>query len=127
MKLRLRGGSVRLRLTQGEVRRFAETGVVNESVSLGAGATLAFRLVKGLVEGVAVSFQTNVVTVSVPAELAEQWTSGTALGFEAHVPDGAGGTLFVLVEKDLACLSPRPHEDDSDAFPNPKTSCADPA
>jgi hypothetical protein len=126
MKLRLRAGSLRLRLSQGEVRRFAETGEVEETVSFGPARSLTYRLVKHLDETVTVRFEEAVLTVAVPTAIAEAWVVGAALGFEATVATHDGGTLFVLVEKDLACLTPRPHEDDSDAFPNPKTSCGDP-
>jgi hypothetical protein len=36
---------------------------------------------------------------------------------------GDGKTLRILVEKDFACLTKPPHEDDADAFPNPNKSC----
>ena len=39
---------------------------------------------------------------------------------EGVQPNGNGEGLRVLVEKDFPCLTARPNEDDSDAFPWPE-------
>ena len=44
MKLRIKGPSLRLRLTQGEVRALADAGQVQEAVPFGAGVNLTYRL-----------------------------------------------------------------------------------
>jgi hypothetical protein len=56
--------------------------------------------------------------VHVASDVARAWANGDEVGFEGLV-----GPLRVLVEKDYACLTERPHEDDADAFPNPNKSC----
>ena len=44
MKLRIKGDSLRLRLTQGEVRELAQRGVVSDQVRFGPGAHLTYRI-----------------------------------------------------------------------------------
>ncbi len=44
MKLRIKGDSLRLRLTQGEVTALDTGGVVEEKVRFGGGAALIYRL-----------------------------------------------------------------------------------
>ena len=46
MKLRIKGPSLRLRLTQGEIRALAEHGTVEEEVPFGPGVRLVYRLKK---------------------------------------------------------------------------------
>lgn len=46
MKLRIRAGSLRLRLTQGEVQEPAEHGTV-ERIQFGGGVALTYRLTPG--------------------------------------------------------------------------------
>ena len=121
MKLRIRGDSIRLRLTQGEVAALAEGGIVEESTGFGearfsyaitfGGASLAAKLAGPRIE------------VSLPADVGRAWAAGDTVGIEGVQPAGEGRTLRILVEKDFACLTTRPHEDDADAFPNPNTTC----
>jgi hypothetical protein len=63
------------------------------------------------------------LVVLVPRAVAATWSTGDALGLEASQPVADGATLRILVEKDLACVTPRAGEDDRDAFPNP-AGCA---
>ncbi|HNY40926.1 MAG TPA: hypothetical protein PKJ41_11040, partial [Bryobacteraceae bacterium] len=44
MKLRVKGNSLRLRLTRPEVVRLREDGLVEESADFGAGATFVYRV-----------------------------------------------------------------------------------
>lgn len=124
MKLRIRDDSVRLRLTRGEVASLVEGGRVDAEVRFGPapGERLSYSIVLGGTSLVA-RFSDGRIEVSVPEASARSWASSDVVGFE-HVQEvGGGRTLRILVEKDFACLTTRPHEDDADAFPNPKASC----
>ncbi|MBX3206565.1 MAG: hypothetical protein KF764_15945 [Labilithrix sp.] len=122
MKLRIRGDSIRLRLSQGEVAALAEGGIVEESIGFGPDVALSYAIAFG---GTTLSATLSGprVEVSVPADVARAWAASDAVGLEGAQDIGQGRTLRILVEKDFACLTTRPHEDDADAFPNPKTSC----
>jgi hypothetical protein len=124
MKLRVRGNSIRLRLTKGEVSAFAEHGRVEDAVTFGGGARLAYVLaVDERAGGMHASFDGRAVTVSLPPALAREWASSERVGVEAEQRLDDGSVLRLLVEKDFACLVTRPGEDDSDAFANPNESC----
>ncbi len=125
MKLRTRAGSLRLRLTRGEVDALASRGLVEESVVVGPGGD--GRLVYALVASTAARDVTARlagarITVELPAALAREWAASEQVGIEAVQAVGSGDaatTLTILVEKDFACLAPRAGEDDADAYPHP--------
>lgn len=119
MKLRLRDDSIRLRLTRGEVERFAAAGRVEARVHFPAGAALAYALCQDAhAAGLEAAFADGVVTVTVPAALAQTWAASDRVALSGEQPL-AEGVLRILVEKDFACLAPREGEDDADAFPHP--------
>ena len=113
MKLRLHSGTLRLRLSQSEVARLAETGVVEDTISFAPGQTLCYALEAGPAERIGASFAGNRVRVVVPAAAARMWIESDQTGIE-----GTDSPLRVLVEKDFQCVHPAT-EGDADAFPNP--------
>ena len=121
MKLRIRGNSIRLRLSQGEVERFATEGKVEDSVEFAPGQrTFTYALESdGHRENVAAEYADDRLCVYVPARVASEWSTSEQVGFGS--PEGAVGPR-VMVEKDFACLTPRTGEDESDMFPHPQTA-----
>lgn len=118
MKLRIKGNSLRLRLSQTELAQFADSGAVEDRIEFGPGRHLRYGLKRGTDGGLAVEFSGGVITVAVPAADAARWT-GTdlvSLRGEHPLPDGA---LNLLIEKDFQCLAPRADEDESDLFAHP--------
>jgi hypothetical protein len=119
MKLRVRGNSIRLRLTQREVADLVATGRVEETTSFASGARFGYAITcEKAVTSLAASFRGGVVHVSVPVHEARDWAASDRVGIEAEQPVD-GGTLRLLVEKDFACLQQRAGDDDRDTFPNP--------
>lgn len=113
MKLRIRGNSIRLRLTQGEVDRLICDGGVGESVDLGA-PRFSYSLKLEDRDSVGADFEGGEITVRIPADQAENWASSERVGIE-----GTQGEVAILIEKDFACLNPGRGEDESNMFPNP--------
>lgn len=123
MKLRVRDGSVRLRLTKSEVAALAEDGRVESSLSFGGGRALRWSLaIDPSADAVRAALDGASVAVTLPPAVAREWTSSDRVGVEGEqrVDDGV---LRILVEKDFACLTVRAGEDDSDAYANPNESC----
>ncbi len=123
MKLRIRGDSLRLRLTRGEIRQLRDTGCVIETIHLGANS-LDYALRSADVDAPVASFDERCVTVTLPRAQANAWADGDEVGIAATqvlAPSGsfAGGSLSLLIEKDFQCLAPRDGEQDLDTFPNP--------
>ena len=123
MKLRIRGDSIRLRLTQTEVARLAEEGRVEESTHFGPDERFTYAIAFGAESTLSARLSPRGIEVTVPGEVARAWAASDSVGIEGARELGDGKTLRILVEKDFACLTKRPHEDDADAFPNPNTSC----
>jgi hypothetical protein len=127
MKLRIKGSSLRLRLTQGEVHSLETTGEVAEQVHFGGGARLTYRLrtdTKG--QDISASYGDNVIDIRVPRETAVTWSRTDQVTL-SHVEAVTDGELRIVIEKDWNCLAPRSEEDESDNFPHPETGTAGPA
>ena len=120
MKLRIKGDSLRLRLTQAEMRSLAERGEVEDRVSFPGGAALKYRLrVSDKDDYISATYESNLIDVLIPKPLAERWWGTDLVTLSASQPLTAGELRLVL-EKDWACLAPRAGEDESDQFPHPE-------
>ena len=126
MKLRIKGASVRLRLTQTEVKTFEETGVWSDETPL-PGGRLKYTLLRSESDSdMSASWVSDPIgaclTVVIPEPMATEWKAPNAISMRGSVdvPDGPVTTL--LVEKDFACLD-NTEEDQSDNFPNPNAIC----
>jgi hypothetical protein len=126
MKLRIRGNSIRLRLTQSEVARIENSEIVSETLSFGGlgdkTSTLTYSLESSdEVSELEARFENQRIRVFVPRSLSTRWTSSSEVSIKKKHDLGRGETLSILVEKDFVCLKPREFEfeDESDLFKNP--------
>jgi hypothetical protein len=120
MKLRIKGPTLRLRLTQAEMQALLDEGAVEERVPFAPGVSLVYRVKRdAAAREVSASFRNGVVEVLVPDGKAREWctTALVTLAHEQALPEGA---LRITLEKDFACLAPREGEDESDNFPHPE-------
>jgi hypothetical protein len=119
MKLRIKGATLRLRLTQGEIRALHEHGQVEEQVPFAPGVSLIYRLRKdAAARQIGASYRGNVVEILVPAATADEWCANQQVTL-AQLQAVGGAQLNITLEKDFACLAPRAGEDESDNFPHP--------
>ncbi len=125
MKLRIKGDSIRLRLSQGEVAKVAAGESVEERTRFPGGVALVYRLraAKAATQ-VGATFAGGVVDVTMPTAEVAEWARTERVSLSGDQALGDGGVLKLLVEKDFACLMPREGEDESDNFPHPKTGSA---
>ncbi len=140
MKIRIKGNSIRLRLTRTEVSAIENGRAVTESVSFGAGVRLDYSLVPltHLEPGqeptaMRAEFDRQSIRILVPRESSERWArSETEVSLQHRQPLREGdestgsplrpsASLELLIEKDFCCLKPRglQQEDESDLFVNP--------
>ncbi|MBS0580405.1 MAG: hypothetical protein JSR36_14210 [Proteobacteria bacterium] len=120
MKLRIKGASLRLRLTQAEVRALAAEGQVEEQVPFAGNARFTYRLSRDAgVASLEARFSGGVLAVRIPEAQARHWCTSEDVTLSASEAVGAD-TLRITVEKDFACLAPRSDEDESDNFPHPQ-------
>ena len=123
MKLRLRGNSLRLRLTKSEVVQLADAGVVSETTGFGPSPEQQLHYclrVIPMTSALIVTFTERRIEVGLPSFLAQQWMRTEQISLHAEQAIDAEQILSILVEKDFVCLQPRVNEDDQDGFPNPK-------
>lgn len=120
MKLRILGDSLRLRLSQSDVRALIDEGQVESAVHFGPGQVLRYvlRLDPGAAELQSV-YADDAIVVRVPAERGRAWARGDEVGMAGEQRVADGRELSLLVEKDFKCLTPREGEEAYDGFPNP--------
>lgn len=123
MKLRIKGNSIRLRLSQSEVSDFEKSGSIEERTIFPSGSALVYTLARGDHDEFQVELAGSNVIISVPHDIASKWCQGNEVGMDSFIPLTDDQTLRVLIEKDFACLTDRDHEDESDNFPNPNVTC----
>lgn len=120
MKLRIRGNSIRLRLTQGEVAQLTTDGRVEDAIWFGGDEhRLKYTITSSEdCENVTSKFQNKEITILVPTNVVSEWANSEQVGIEGSqtIRDGE---LNILVEKDFACLKPRHGEEEADTFANP--------
>jgi hypothetical protein len=119
MKLRIKGNSVRYRLTKTDVATFAEKGYVEERTQFGTGVFIYAMKVSDEVAMTA-TLGNNLIMMSIPATMAKEWTETEQVGMQASIALGASGDqLSLLIEKDFKCLDDV-DEDQSDNYDNPR-------
>ena len=116
MKLRIKGDSLRMRLSQAEVDEFANNGMVSDDICFGE-SSLHYSLKKSATFNA--SLDNHKIVVEVPIHKGDDWAHSDQVGIEADVDCGEGKILKLLIEKDFKCLTDRPNEDESDLFTNP--------
>lgn len=112
MKIRIKGNSLRYRLTKSDVNRFAEEGYLQEVTNFGT-QSLIYALRRSTVDDLEVAFRDNKITLYMPGKMAYDWATGDIVGFECNKDD-----FYLLIEKDFKCLD-NVAEDQSDNYPNP--------
>ena len=123
MKLRIRGNTLRLRLSRSEVDLVGQGKEVEESTSFPGGGKLQYVLRQSPAKTSVV--KTNVgdkscINVIVDQNKAKEWAESEKVGLFGAEPLVLGD-LELLIEKDFACLNPREGSEDSDSYPNPAT------
>jgi len=112
MKIRIKGNSLRYRLTKRDVELFTQNGYIEETIDFGNQA-LIYALQQNKLNNLSAIFENNKITLFMPQEMAKEWTSTNRVGFE-----NTNNSIYLLVEKDFQCLD-NVAEDQSDNYPNP--------
>ncbi|WKN42561.1 DUF7009 family protein [Tunicatimonas pelagia] len=123
MKLRIKGNSLRLRLTQAEVQRISEGESVREVMNIGGGnPSFIYSLtIHANQLPVAVVYQNHEIHVTISRQVSRQWATTNQISIEENIPTEDRHSLHVLIEKDFRCLH-RNVQDEPDQFPNPKAT-----
>jgi hypothetical protein len=125
MKLRIKGESLRLRVSRTDLERLMLEGRIEESIHFGVrpDEKWTYALELGAKEAaISMRFADNEVAVLLSKSEAKKWVETETVGIYGEVQGGAG-SLELIVEKDFACLD-RQDEENADTFPNPKAGRA---
>ncbi len=122
MKLRIKGNSLRIRLTKTEVSELAETGYLQEQ-TIFPNNRLVYALQKADdAELLSATFENNKITLHAPAAFIKDWPANNVVGLKTKMPLPNNDHLFLLIEKDFVCLDDTT-EDQSDNYENPNKTC----
>lgn len=120
MKLRIKGNSLRVRITPSEMARLLETGRIDETIHFASdeNAYLTYALEHAPeAPAISVRYSPNEVAVVLSSAEAHRWSSGQDIGLYGETAT-TRGPLQLAVEKDFACLDKNDAEN-VDTFPNP--------
>jgi hypothetical protein len=112
MKIRIKGNSLRFRLTRVDLLSLTETGYVEDKIDF-IGKSLFYGLEIKSDGDLSVTFSNNAITLFMPEFMMQDWENEDRIGFESH-----DGKVHLLVEKDFTCLD-KVNEDQSNNYPNP--------
>ena len=122
MKIRIKGNSIRMRLSKSEVNRLGSEGYLEEQTQfVGSALIYALRSMKDT-EQLSADFSDNKITVFAPEAFLKSWPQNEVVGIDANMPLLNTGSLYILIEKDFVCLDAT-SEDQSDNFENPNKTC----
>jgi hypothetical protein len=125
MKIRIKGNSIRYRLTKTEVANFGKNRFLEEKTEFLNGPSFHYRLEKKTdIENLEASFSGNMICIFVPENMAAEWTTTDVIGFDTKMNIGGEKELFLLIEKDFVCLD-HTFEDQGDNYENPNKSLPD--
>lgn len=118
MKLRIKGNSIRFRLTKPEVDYFGKEGYLEEKTEFGNNTFVYAMQSNQDAKELTAEFSDTKITLLIPSNLSDKWVNTNQVGLENEMEIGSGKQLFLLIEKDFKCLD-NTIEDQSDNYPNP--------
>lgn len=124
MKLRIKGDSLRLRVSRSEVARLHSGACLEETIhfSPDPDSRLTYSLQQEpSVSSPSIRYTENKVAILIPPSQAMRWCATDQIGISENISLGELGTLALLVEKDFACLD-RSEKENEDTFENPHSA-----
>jgi hypothetical protein len=118
MKLRIKGNTIRLRLTKSEVDFFEKENHIKEETDFGNSVFSYSLITDANAAVITAQLYDNTVTVTIPKANAIEWFTTNMVGLNAEMEIGSGRKLYILIEKDFKCLD-ETVEDQSDNYDNP--------
>jgi hypothetical protein len=125
MKLRIKGNSLRFRISPTEMARLLEHGRIEDTIHFGfeQEAKLTYALEHAPEAGkIAARYTRQEVTVAIPTAKARAWAEGQEVGLYGE-SETRTGVLELAIEKDFACLD-KGDDLNADTYPNPKQGAA---
>lgn len=121
MKIRIKGNSIRYRLSKTDLYQLKTSGLIEEKTEFGDAVFYYALKAETDINEISATLKDNRITIYMPAVWAIDWHD-VRVGFDHYYETGNGKSLYLLVEKDFKCLETTA-EDQSDYFENPKLVC----
>jgi hypothetical protein len=102
MKLRIRGNSLRMRVSKTELAKIAETGKVEDTVRFSSEQSLRYSIEVRPTGAVTATFADAAIVVTLPKSRLDLWRRPGEVSVEGSQPVGGGKVLQILLEKDEA-------------------------
>jgi hypothetical protein len=121
MKIRIKGSSLRFRVTQSELARLTSEGRIDETIyfSPSEDSRLTYALEhQSSSASTTLRYQPPEVAIVLSTADLRHWAESNQVGIYGAADLGIHGVLDLLVEKDFACLDLSDAEN-IDTFPNP--------
>ena len=122
MKLRIKGNSLRLRLSKTEVEKLAVANYLEELTSFGNNTFVYALQIKDHGDELSADFDGSKITVFIPEVLIKDWAVNNVVGFNATMKVSDAEYLSILVEKDFKCID-EATGDQQDNYENPNKTC----
>jgi hypothetical protein len=122
MKIRLKGNSLRVRLTKSEVAKLASARQLVDKTRFPGGELTYTLSANELDSHLKATFVSNEIVVFIPRAFAKEWPDNDIIGIDWHIQIDENESLYVLLEKDFICLD-ETTEDQSDNYENPNKAC----
>ena len=119
MKIRIRGNSIRYRLTKSEVDTFCDTGYIEETTNIGNTIFKYALKAKEAVDTIDAEYKDNTIILYLDYHQSKNWNKSSQVGFDHKLKKTDTPILNLLIEKDFVCMD-ETTEDQSDNYPNPK-------
>ena len=121
MKLRIKGNSLRIRLTKTDVNKLAEAGYLEEQTWF-PNNQFIYALQRTDAAVLSATFESNKIKMFVPSSFVKDWPGNDVVGLDAKVTLPGNKSLYLLIEKDFMCLD-ETNEDQHDNYENPNKTC----
>lgn len=116
MKIRIKGNSLRYRLTKSEVEKLWREDHLEENTAF-PGKSLQYAIYSTDDSILSADFTGDKIVLSMPKAMIDTLQLSDKVGFEQTT-----GPVYLLVEKDFVCID-KVDEDQSDNYPNPHLNC----
>jgi hypothetical protein len=122
MKLRIKGNSIRIRLSKTEVNELCAGTSLSDNTNFGNNSFGYSVQPVNDGDSLTAIYDNGLITLFVPQSLLADWPVNSVVGFESVMALNNSDQLHLLLEKDFKCLD-KTMEDQSDFFENPEKSC----
>jgi hypothetical protein len=120
MKIRIKGDSIRYRLSKSDLEKFYHESYLSELTHF-PNTELIYSLKANDSKEISADFQNNEICIIFPKSELDTWFNTEKVTYQ-HIQKFEGKELKILLEKDFVCID-NVEEDQSDNFPNPNLIC----